>query len=47
MDDHLETVNPLNFPSYTEKIKADGKKTGLNEAVLDWNWKSEMVNRYP
>ncbi|WP_277585510.1 acetyl-CoA carboxylase, carboxyltransferase subunit beta [Psychrobacillus antarcticus] len=34
MDDHLETVNPLNFPSYTEKIKADAKKTGLNEAVL-------------
>lgn len=34
MDDHLETVNPLNFPSYTEKIKADAQKTGLNEAVL-------------
>lgn len=34
MDDHLETVNPLNFPSYTEKIKADSQKTGLNEAVL-------------
>ncbi|SER90707.1 acetyl-CoA carboxylase, carboxyltransferase subunit beta [Psychrobacillus sp. OK032] len=34
MDDHLETVNPLNFPSYTEKIKSDAKKTGLNEAVL-------------
>ena len=34
MDDHLETVNPLNFPSYTEKVKSDAKKTGLNEAVL-------------
>ncbi|GGA36914.1 acetyl-CoA carboxylase, carboxyltransferase subunit beta [Psychrobacillus lasiicapitis] len=34
MDDHLETVNPLNFPSYTEKIKSDAKKTGINEAVL-------------
>lgn len=34
MDDHLETVNPLNFPGYTEKIKADSAKTGLNEAVL-------------
>lgn len=34
MDDHLETVNPLNFPSYTEKIKADAQKTELNEAVL-------------
>lgn len=34
IDDHLETVNPLNFPSYTEKIKSDAKKTGINEAVL-------------
>ncbi|MER2071816.1 MAG: acetyl-CoA carboxylase, carboxyltransferase subunit beta [Psychrobacillus sp.] len=34
MDDHLETVNPLNFPSYTEKVKSDSNKTGLNEAVL-------------
>ncbi|WP_342598599.1 acetyl-CoA carboxylase, carboxyltransferase subunit beta [Psychrobacillus sp. FSL H8-0483] len=34
MDDHLETINPLNFPGYTEKVKSDGKKTGLNEAVL-------------
>ncbi|WP_394188423.1 acetyl-CoA carboxylase, carboxyltransferase subunit beta [Paenisporosarcina quisquiliarum] len=34
MDDHLETVNPLNFPGYTDKIKSDSKKTGLNEAVL-------------
>lgn len=34
MDDHLETVNPLNFPGYTEKVKSDSNKTGLNEAVL-------------
>ncbi|MET0786804.1 MAG: acetyl-CoA carboxylase, carboxyltransferase subunit beta [Paenisporosarcina sp.] len=34
MDDHLETVNPLNFPGYTDKIKSDSHKTGLNEAVL-------------
>lgn len=34
MDDHLQTDNPLNFPSYTEKVKSDMKKTGLNEAVL-------------
>lgn len=34
MDDHLQTVNPLNFPGYTDKIKSDSKKTGLNEAVL-------------
>lgn len=34
LDDHLETVNPLNFPGYVEKVKSDMKKTGLNEAVL-------------
>ncbi len=34
LDDHLETVNPLNFPGYTEKVKADAKRTSLNEAVL-------------
>lgn len=34
MDDHLQTGNPLNFPGYTEKIKLDAEKTGLNEAVL-------------
>lgn len=34
MDDHLKSENPLNFPSYTEKIVLDSEKTGLNEAVL-------------
>ena len=34
MDDHLQTENPLNFPGYTEKVKSDAEKTGLNEAVL-------------
>ena len=34
MDDHLKTENPLHFPSYTEKVESDAKKTGLNEAVL-------------
>ena len=34
MDDHLQTTNPLNFPAYVEKVEADIKKTGLNEAVL-------------
>ncbi|MBB4824248.1 acetyl-CoA carboxylase carboxyl transferase subunit beta [Sporosarcina luteola] len=34
MDDHLKTENPLQFPSYTEKVKSDAEKTGLNEAVL-------------
>lgn len=33
-DDHLKTANPLGFPAYVEKIAADQKKTGLNEAVL-------------
>ncbi|AYC29837.1 acetyl-CoA carboxylase, carboxyltransferase subunit beta [Paenisporosarcina cavernae] len=34
MDDHLQTENPLHFPGYTEKVNADAKRTGLNEAVL-------------
>ncbi|MGE7666091.1 acetyl-CoA carboxylase, carboxyltransferase subunit beta [Ureibacillus composti] len=34
LDDHLQTVNPLKFPSYVEKIEVDQIKTGLNEAVL-------------
>lgn len=34
IDDHLQTGNPLNFPGYTEKIKLDAERTGLNEAVL-------------
>jgi len=34
LDDHLKTSNPLNFPSYVEKVEVDVKKTGLNEAVL-------------
>lgn len=34
IDNHLKTENPLHFPSYTEKIESDAKKTGLNDAVL-------------
>ena len=34
LDDHLQTSNPLSFPSYVEKVEVDKKKTGLNEAVL-------------
>lgn len=34
MDTHLQTENPLDFPAYTEKVQADAKKTGLNDAVL-------------
>lgn len=33
-DDHLQTINPLGFPAYVEKVEADQQKTGLNEAVL-------------
>ena len=33
-DDHLQTINPLHFPAYVEKVQLDMKKTGLNEAVL-------------
>lgn len=33
-DEHLQTSNPLKFPSYIEKVEADAIKTGLNEAVL-------------
>lgn len=34
VDDHLKSENPLNFPGYSEKVKSDSQKTGLNEAVL-------------
>lgn len=34
MDDDLQTLNPLGFPGYIEKVESDKKKTGLNEAVL-------------
>lgn len=34
IDNHLRTENPLEFPSYTEKVEQDAKRTGLNEAVL-------------
>ncbi|MFC4714510.1 acetyl-CoA carboxylase, carboxyltransferase subunit beta [Planococcus dechangensis] len=34
VDDHLTSENPLNFPGYSEKVKSDSQKTGLNEAVL-------------
>ena len=41
IDDHLKTENPLQFPVYTEKVEADAKKTGLNEAVLTGTGKIE------
>lgn len=45
IDEHLRTSNPLNFPSYVEKIEVDSIKTGLNEAVLTGigNLKGEKV----
>lgn len=33
-DKDLISNNPLNFPKYEEKLAADRKKTGLNEAVI-------------
>lgn len=33
-DEQLQTVNPLDFPDYLEKVEADKKKTKLNEAVV-------------
>lgn len=33
-DHDLLSTNPLDFPDYSEKIKKDMKKTGLNEAVI-------------
>lgn len=33
-DKGLISNNPLNFPEYEEKLAADRKKTGLNEAVI-------------
>ncbi len=34
MDAKLESVNPLEFKAYSEKIKAYQKKTGLKDAVV-------------
>lgn len=34
IDDHIKSENPLGFPGYTDKIRSDSEKTGLNEAVL-------------
>ncbi|CEG23229.1 Acetyl-coenzyme A carboxylase carboxyl transferase subunit beta [Planococcus massiliensis] len=34
IDDHIKSENPLGFPAYTDKIRSDSEKTGLNEAVL-------------
>lgn len=34
MDKNLETINPLNFPEYMEKIEKDKEKAKINEAVV-------------
>jgi acetyl-CoA carboxylase carboxyl transferase subunit beta len=34
MDDHLTTVNALDFKDYTEKVRKYRRSTGLNDAVL-------------
>lgn len=33
-DKNMRSVNPLNFPGYTEKVEGMRKKTGMNEAVI-------------
>lgn len=33
-DSDMISKDPLNFPTYAEKIKADREKTGLNEAIV-------------
>lgn len=33
-DKGMTSANPLNFPSYEEKVEKDQAKTGLNEAVV-------------
>ncbi|MEQ6377787.1 acetyl-CoA carboxylase, carboxyltransferase subunit beta [Bacillaceae bacterium S4-13-56] len=33
-DKQLTSSNPLNFPSYTEKLEKDQVKTGLHEAIV-------------
>ena len=33
MDTHLRTENPLGFKAYKEKVEANVKKTGINEAI--------------
>lgn len=33
-DEHLQTVNPLDFPGYQEKLAKTQEKTGLREAFL-------------
>ena len=34
LDENLQTTNPLGFPGYVDKVKADQQKTNLTEAVL-------------
>ena len=34
MDKNLESLNPLDFKAYTEKIKGYQKKTGLKDAIV-------------
>ncbi|RCW66312.1 acetyl-CoA carboxylase, carboxyltransferase subunit beta [Saliterribacillus persicus] len=43
-DENLISSNPLNFPSYIEKLEKDRKKTGLNEAVVTGKGK---INGFP
>lgn len=44
MDLHLRTENPLGFKAYKEKVDANMKKTGINEAVATGR---ATLSRYP
>lgn len=44
MDKSLKGVNPLNFPGYSQKIKAVKKATGLGEAVV---WGTCRIKNIP
>lgn len=34
LDEHMQSQDPLEFPTYLEKVEQDKKKTEMNEAIL-------------
>ncbi len=44
MDEGLRTENPLGFKAYKEKVEANVKKTGINEAIVTGRG---MLKRHP
>jgi acetyl-CoA carboxylase carboxyl transferase subunit beta len=43
-DKSLESVDPLGFPGYEEKLKKSKKDTGINEAVI---WGTALMDNLP